>query len=136
MKTLTSKQENLCDALRETPNDLPVTPIHPTRLGDRRGPLFGLALKPKVSSNAMSSAEEVGDLYSAALTKLTANVRPLIMNLTELANEYKRPHARVIARLIEDRIRTVSRGCCYAVPNPIILFFVPFPLSGIYEMLH
>ena len=57
----------------------------------------------------MASAEEVHEEYSAALAKLTANVRPLIMNLTELANEYKRPHARMIAKLIEERIRTVRK---------------------------
>ena len=57
----------------------------------------------------MASEEEVHELYSTALAKLTANVRPLIISLTELANEYKRPHAKVVARLIEERIRTVSR---------------------------
>merc|ERR1719264_1691971 len=57
----------------------------------------------------MASGEDVHELYSAALTKLTANVRPLIMSLTELANEYKRPHAKVVARLIEERIRTIRK---------------------------
>ena len=58
----------------------------------------------------MSTADEVFGLYSDALANLTANVRPLIMKLTELANEYKRPHARVVSKAIEERIRTVSRG--------------------------
>ena len=76
---------------------------------DLRGPLPDLAKRPLYSIVAMASAEEVHEEYSAALAKLTANVRPLIMNLTELANEYKRPHARMIAKLIEERIRTVRK---------------------------
>ena len=57
----------------------------------------------------MASVEEVREEYSASLSRLTTNVRPLIINLTELANEYKRPHAGLIASLIEGRIRTVSK---------------------------
>ena len=116
------------DDLHATQNDLPVTPIQPTRHGDLRGPLFDLDLNPEVASIAMASGEDVHELYSAALTKLTANVRPLIMSLTELANEYKRPHAKVVARLIEERIRTVSRDCP-ANPPMIYHALIASPMS-------
>ena len=106
LKTPTQKHKNSLHDLREAPDDVPVTHIDPR---DLRGSLPDLAKRPP-SSIAMASAEEVHEEYSAALAKLTANVRPLIMNLTELANEYKRPHARMIAKLIDERIRTVSRG--------------------------
>ena len=106
LKTPTHKEKNSLHVLHEAPDDVPVTHIDPR---DLRGSLPDLAKRPP-SSIAMASAEEVHEEYSAALAKLTANVRPLIMNLTELANEYKRPHARMIAKLIDERIRTVGRG--------------------------
>ena len=86
----------MCDDLHATPNGDQVTQFPPTFLR-----------KPY---STMASDEEVREEYSASLSRLTTNVRPLIISLTELANEYKRPHARLIASLIEGRIRTVSKG--------------------------
>merc|ERR1712117_618702 len=115
LKTPSQKRKNSLHVLREAPDGLPVTHIDPR---DLRGSLPDLAKRPP-SSIAMASAEEVHEEYSAALAKLTANVRPLIMNLAELANEYKRPHARMIAKLIDERIRTVRRE--YKMPALYLL---------------
>lgn len=84
------------DDLHATPNGDQVMQFPPTFLK-----------KPQSTLSAMASEEEVREEYSASLSRLTTNMRPLIINLTELANEYKRPHARLIASLIEGRIRTV-----------------------------
>lgn len=56
----------------------------------------------------MNNEREISDLYSEDLQRLTFNSKPVISNLTELANEYKNRYAHVIVRLIEDRIKTVS----------------------------
>lgn len=54
------------------------------------------------------SAAEVRDSYSESLSKLTFNSRPVIMNLTELANEYRHEYALVIVQCIEERMKRVS----------------------------
>ncbi len=55
-----------------------------------------------------ATAEEVREAYTESLAMLTFNSRPVIMNLTELANEYGRVHAGLIVRLVEDRMKNVS----------------------------
>jgi len=50
---------------------------------------------------------EVFELYSEDLDRLTMNSKPVISNLTELAEEYRVDHAPLIVRIIEDRIRKV-----------------------------
>jgi len=50
---------------------------------------------------------EVYELYSEDLDRLTLNSKPVISNLTELADEYKRDYAPLIVRIIEDRIKRV-----------------------------
>ena len=50
---------------------------------------------------------EVVELYSEDLRRLTFNSRPVISNLSELANEYRREFSHLIVKLIEDRIRQV-----------------------------
>ncbi len=54
--------------------------------------------------------QEVRDAYKESLSQLTFNSRPVIMSLTELANEYSAKHAVLIVRLIEERMRSVSRS--------------------------
>ncbi len=56
----------------------------------------------------MTTSDEVRDAYAESLSKLTFNSRPVIMNLTELANEYRRDYAQLIVDIIEERIRRVS----------------------------
>lgn len=50
---------------------------------------------------------EVFELYSEDLDRLTINSKPVISNLTELADEYKRDFAPLIVRIIEDRVKRV-----------------------------
>jgi len=50
---------------------------------------------------------EVFELYCESLDRLTFNSKPVISNLTELADEYRREYAPLIVRIIEDRIRKV-----------------------------
>ncbi len=54
-----------------------------------------------------ATAEEVREAYKESLGMLTLNSRPVIMNLTELANEYKKGHANLIVGLIEHRMKEV-----------------------------
>lgn len=51
---------------------------------------------------------EVFELYSEDLDRLTINSKPVISNLTELADEYKKDYAPLIVRIIEDRVKKVS----------------------------
>lgn len=62
------------------------------------------------SATMTSSEREVFELYSEDLQRLTFNSKPVISNLTELANEYRQRFAHVIVRIIEERIRKV-RTC-------------------------
>ena len=52
---------------------------------------------------------EVFELYSEDLDRLTINSKPVISNLTELADEYKRDYAPLIVRIIEDRVKRVRK---------------------------
>ena len=67
---------------------------------------------------------EVYELYSEDLDRLTLNSKPVISNLTELADEYKRDYAPLIVRIIEDRIKRVSysRTSFQSVRKPFVLF--------------
>ena len=47
------------------------------------------------------------EAYVETLSNLTFNSRPVIMNLTELANEYKATHAEEVVAAIEARLRKV-----------------------------
>jgi len=51
---------------------------------------------------------EVFELYSEDLDRLTINSKPVINNLTEVADEYKREFAPLIVRIIEDRVKRVA----------------------------
>ncbi len=50
---------------------------------------------------------EVRQAYADSLAELKANSRPIIVTLTELANEYKQKFAQAIVLLIEERLRKV-----------------------------
>ena len=56
----------------------------------------------------VTSGEEARAAFQENLKKLTFNCRPLIMTLTEQANEFRRDYAHIVVGLLEERIRTVS----------------------------
>ena len=62
------------------------------------------------------------EAYVETLSNLTFNSRPVIMNLTELANDYKASHAEDIVGLIEQRLRKVS-----------VVIFAPFEHSSMFD---
>ena len=72
--------------------------------------MFFVTMSSSKSSLKMWHGEkerEVFELYSEDLDRLTINSKPVINNLTEVADEYKREFAPLIVRIIEDRVKRV-----------------------------
>lgn len=63
------------------------------------------------SHNQLTTREQdIYDLYSEDLERLTFNSKPIINSMTELANDYSSDFPHVIVRAIEDKIQTAPGG--------------------------